>query len=62
MTDKQFRDEIRRGVLTIMRAIIAQYGMSWDDFRPREENRIIRAPEENQSATPLAVAKENSHS
>lgn len=36
MTDQEFIAEIRRGLITIMRAVIRKYGLSWLDFLPQE--------------------------
>lgn len=58
MTDKQFRDEVRRGILTIMRACIVYFCMSWDDFKPREASIIISALAKNQSAAGYLDATE----
>lgn len=48
---KHTRDEIKRAVIVLIRLGIELYGMSWGDFQPREDNRIIRALAKNQSAT-----------
>ena len=42
ISDKEFRDEIRRAVIILMRAMIRKYHMAWLDFLPREENAYIR--------------------
>ena len=42
INDKEFNDEIRRGLIIIMRAMIRKYHLSWVDFLPREENAYIR--------------------
>jgi hypothetical protein len=47
--DKEFIAEIRRGVMTIIRACVKRYGMSWSDFLPKEENAIIAAIANQQS-------------
>lgn len=51
MTDAEFVAEVRRGLITIMRAVIKRYGLAWADFMPREENAIIAALAANQTAT-----------
>lgn len=51
MTDAEFIAEVRRGLITIMRAVIRRYGLSWADFLPKEENSIIAALAANQTAT-----------
>lgn len=56
MTDKEFISEIRRGVITIVRAAI-KYAvckgieLAWADFLPKEENMIIAAMAANQTTT-----------
>ena len=47
ISDKEFRDEIRKGLIIIMRAMIRKYHMAWLDFLPREENAYIRRLAEN---------------
>ena len=49
ISDKEFRDEIRRAVIILMRAMIRKYHMAWLDFLPREENAHIRRLAENHS-------------
>ena len=34
MTDKDFIDEVRNGLMVIMRAMIRKYGLGWLDFLP----------------------------
>ncbi len=43
MTDAEFANEIRRGLMTIMRAMIRKFCLSWDWFLPRTEPYIIGA-------------------
>ena len=47
ISDKEFRDEVRRAVIILMRAMIRKYHMAWLDFLPREENAHIRRLAEN---------------
>jgi len=49
ISDKEFRDEIRRAMIILMRAMIRKYRMAWLDFLPREENAYIRRLSKNQS-------------
>ena len=51
ISDKEFRDEIRRAVIILMRAMIRKYRMAWLDFLPREENAYIRRLAEGQNVT-----------
>jgi len=59
MTEAEFKSEIRRGLITIMRALISYYGMAWLDFIPREENRLVAALASNHLATSVPVASEH---
>jgi hypothetical protein len=34
MTDHEFYQELRRGLLLVMRAVMRRYGVSWADFLP----------------------------
>jgi hypothetical protein len=36
VSDKEFVSEIRRGLITIMRAMIRKYCMAWLDFLPKD--------------------------
>jgi len=43
MNDQEFITELRRGLLTIMRACVKKFGLAWRDFLPRDEARMIAA-------------------
>lgn len=37
MTDTELRNEIRRGLLVIIRALMKRYAMTWLDFIPADD-------------------------
>ena len=55
ISDKEFRDEVRRAVIILMRAMIRKYHMAWLDFLPREENAHIRLLAENHGTVGGAI-------
>lgn len=42
MTDAEFIDQVRRGLLMIMSALVRRYGTAWLDFLPRHV--VVPAP------------------
>lgn len=55
MTDAEFVSEVRRGLITIMRALIRRYGLAWVDFLPREEQPLPPAPLKTQVKSEMPV-------
>jgi hypothetical protein len=51
ISDKEFYDEVRRGLIIVIGAILRKYRLTWIDFLPREENAYIRRLAESQNAT-----------
>ena len=52
MTQQEFKTELRRHLVAIIRACMLYWGMSWSDFRPHETEYVIGG---NSTATlPLA--------
>jgi hypothetical protein len=49
ISDKEFYDEVRRGLLIVIGAMLRKYRLTWMDFLPREGNAYIRRLIENQS-------------
>ncbi len=50
ITDQELISEIRRGLITIMRALIRRFGLAWADFLPRNAEYTVTTP--YRSATP----------
>jgi hypothetical protein len=42
INDKEFYDDIRRGLIIVIGAVLRKYRLTWIDFLPREENAYIR--------------------
>ena len=51
MSDQELIAEIRRGLITIMRALMRRFGLAWADFMPRDAEYTVTAP--YQYATPV---------
>ena len=49
MTDQEFIIEVRRHIIGIIRALIIRYSLTWRDFMPREEAKMISAQDSDKS-------------
>ena len=49
MSDQEFRNEIRRAAIILMRACIKKYGMGWADFMPKDEVYVLPMKAANQT-------------
>jgi hypothetical protein len=50
MSDQEFISEIRRGLITIMRACVKRYGVTWESFLPAAE-KMVKALDGNATLT-----------
>ena len=59
MTDTEFITEVRRAIIQIVGACIKRYGLTWREFMPRSEARMIDAQNsDTKNATPFPRALE----
>jgi len=59
MTDQEFITELRRHIIGIVRATIARYGLTWREFMPRDQAKMIDAQNsDTKNATPFPRALE----
>mgnify|MGYP001615480638 FL=1 len=59
MTDQELISEIRRGLITIMRALMRRFGLAWADFLPRDDRYAVTTPYHIETSTlPFPTAPE----
>lgn len=47
--DREFITEVRRGLILVIAAIIKRYGLTWREFMPRDEARMIAAQDSDRA-------------